>query len=677
MAHDQLDLFSEASKRIEELRRLIRKHNYKYYVEANPDISDSEYDQLMSELQELEKNNPALITPDSPTQRVGEEPLNEFETVRHEVPMLSIDNTYSEQELRQFDARIKKLLETDQVEYTAERKVDGVAVSLIYINGTLIQALTRGDGTRGDDITQNIRTIRSLELVLDHTEIPEKMILRGEVYMPRKQFDMLNTKRQEAGEPIFANPRNATAGSLKLLDSREVAQRNLDIVIYGVADAASFSCTTHHEVLTLLKSFGLKVNEPCVLCNTIDDVMQVCSQTLEERDRLAFDIDGMVVKVNRFDWQTSLGTTAKSPRWAIAYKFPAQQVTTKVHDIVIQVGRTGILTPVAYLEPVLVAGSTVSKASLYNKDEIEKKDIRINDTVLIEKGGDIIPKVVKVITAKRTGKEKKFIFPDTCPICGGKVVQLRDEVALRCENISCPAQLKRRIEHFASRDAMNIEGLGESLINQLVERKIVTNVADLYRIDVMTLSSFEKMGMKSAENIRAALQKSKQEADLSRLIHGIGIPHVGLKLSEVLASYFRSMDNLMQANQEELLAIPDIGEIVAEAITGFFKDKHNRVVIEQLRDEGLKFESQEQNNQIADNPFFNRTVIFTGSLERHTRSEASDLVKQRGGKITSSVSKSVDYVIAGNDPGSKYDKALKLGVTILSEDEFIDMLYEH
>ncbi len=675
MDDDLFDLIPIKEK-IEDIRKRIRHHDKKYYIDADPEISDYEYDSLMKELIELEEQYPGFITPDSPTQRVSGEPLVEFNTVAHEYPMLSMDNTYSEQELIDFDSRVRKILNVDKVEYTTEYKIDGVAVSLIYENKKLACALTRGDGLQGDDITRNIKTIKSLPIVvedLNFYKFPEKITLRGEAYLRKKSFLQINKERETAKLPLFANPRNAAAGSLKLLDSKEVAVRNLDLIVYGIADYDSLNETNHYDALIKLKQYGFKINDPITKCAGIKEVIETCDKVLQIRDSLPFEIDGMVIKVNNVDWQKQLGATAKVPRWAIAYKFPAQQVTTNVLDISVQVGRTGILTPVAVLKPVLVSGSVVGRASLYNKDEIENKDIRIGDTVIVEKGGEIIPKVVKVITANRDGTQIKFVFPDRCPECGSTVVQEPQEVAVRCDNISCPAQIKRRVEHFASRNAMNIEGLGESLIDRFVEKKLIADVADLYYLDYKKITSFDKMGEKSANNLRIALDLSKNN-DLSRLIHGIGIRHVGLKLAEVLAQEFGDLDSVIKAGMDDLTRLNDVGEIVAESIVGFFKHNENLEVIEKLRQAGLNFVSKRKKLPVHETPFSGKTVVLTGGLVNYTRDEASDIIKNMGGNISSAVSKSTDFVIAGKDPGSKFDKATQLGIKILSEDEFIRII---
>lgn len=678
MKDSQLDLFS-VQQRIENLRHEILYHDRKYYVDAQPEIPDAEYDRLMRELAALEQEHPEFRDPDSPTQRVSGEPLTHFKTVPHEYPMLSIDNTYSEQELREFDARIRKLLDAASIEYTAELKVDGVAISLRYENGRFVQAITRGDGVRGDDVTANVRTIKSLLMNCDDANFPATLILRGEIYLPRASFESINESRAAEELPPFANPRNAAAGTLKLLDAREVAKRNLDLLIHGVANPEVLDVTTHYDALAVLKRFGFKTNQPVFRCPGIGDVFDAIEKGNRLRAELPFDIDGMVIKVNRYDLAQRLGTTAKAPRWAIAYKYPAQQEQTRLNDIILQVGRTGILTPVAVLDPVLISGSTVSRASLYNKDEIEKKDIRIGDMVIVEKGGEIIPKVVSVVESYRDGSQKPFLFPDTCPACGGPVIQLQGEVAVRCDSIACNAQIKRRIEHFASRDAMNIEGLGVSLVDQLVDLNLVNDVADLYSLTFDKLIKLERMGEKSANNLLQALETSKQN-DLSRLIAGIGIRHVGIQLAVMLAQVYGTMDNLMNTTAEELLqkkeegSIKDIGEVVLDSIITFFAQDENRAVIEKLRAAGVNFDAKIR--QASDTAFAGKKVVITGTLEGYTRDEAADMIRNLGGTVASSVSKMTDYVLVGENPGSKYEKAKSLGITILNEDQFTAMTHE-
>ncbi len=680
MDDKQLDLFSGAQQEIERLRREIREHDKRYYIDAQPIITDQEYDHLMHSLKEMEQEHPDLITPDSPTKRVSGEPLSRFETVAHEYPMLSIENTYSEGELRDFDARIRKLLGVDSLEYTVEMKIDGVAISLVYENKQLKQAITRGDGERGDDVTANVRTIKSLLLTSDNEGFPPRLTIRGEIYLSRATFDALNEQKKEQGTSLFANPRNAAAGTLKLLDSREVAKRNLDLVVHGIATPQILKADSHSEACLSLSQLGFKVNEPIKVCKNIDEVLNEIDFFQQMRDTLPFDIDGVVIKVNRYAAADRLGVTAKAPRWAIAFKYPAEQVKTKIRDIILQVGRTGILTPVAVLEPVLISGSTVSRASLYNKDEIENKDIRIGDSVLVEKGGEIIPKVVSVVTAERNGSEEKFVFPSKCPECGGNVVQLPGEVAVRCDSLSCHAQLKRRIEHFASRDAMNIDGLGTSLIEQLVEAGMLHDVADLYTLNFSKVAQLDRMAEKSAQNLYEALAKTKNN-DLPRLIVGLGIRHVGVQLADMLADVYGNLDDLMNTTREDLLnkkeegIVKDIGDVVLESILSFFSREENHRVIEKLREAGVNF-SAHGKQDIPQNPFLNKKLVLTGTLEHYTRDEAFDIIRKMGGTVSSSVSKTTDYILAGDKPGSKLEKGRSLGIQVLTEKEFIAMINE-
>ncbi|MCD6459520.1 NAD-dependent DNA ligase LigA [bacterium] len=676
MSDGQFDIY-EIQNIIDDLRKKIRYHDKLYYQDAQPEISDFEYDKLMQRLNNLEQQYPHLITPDSPTQRVSGKPLTEFKTVQHEYPMLSIQNTYSKEELFAFYSRLKKLLPDDEISFTTELKIDGVAISLIYEKGIFTRAVTRGDGIRGDDVTANIRTIKSLVKDIKDKNVPDKMVIRGEVFLARKTFEQINKQRQEQGLQLFANPRNAAAGTLKLLDPRQAAKRRLDIIVYGID--TDLGVKTHFEALRKLKEFGFPVNEPFNLCENIEDVMVYCEEGLNIRSQLPFDIDGMVIKVNELELQKKLGSTAKSPRWIIAYKFPAEQVMTKIYDIVFQVGRTGILTPVAVLEPVIISGSTVSRASLYNKDEIENKDIRIGDYVIVEKGGEIIPKVVSVVTEKRDGSQLVFNFPKICPVCGGNIIQEQGEAALRCDSISCSAQLMRRIEHFASREAMNIDGLGESIVKQLVDKKLIGDVADLYALSAGQIANLERMGDKSASNLIKSIEKSKNN-DLPRLIFGMGIRHVGIRMAEILAKAYKSLDALMAATIDDLMdkkekgIITDVGDIVAKSIVSFFLSGKNKNVIKKLRSFGLNFKLFSKD--IEENPFFDKIVVLTGSLSVYTRGQASRLIKELGGTVGSSVTKFTHYVVAGEKAGSKLEKAKQLNIPILNEDEFLRIINE-
>lgn len=658
-------------KEVEKLRKEIHYHNYRYYVLNDPVISDYEYDQLVKRLEELERQYPELITPDSPTQRIGEEITGEFPTVEHRIPMLSLDNTYNEEEVRDFDRRVKKLLGDEPVEYVVELKIDGVAVSLRYENGKFVQGSTRGNGKIGDDITSNLKTIKTVPLVL-LTDDPDlqNIEVRGEVYMPKHEFERMNREREEEGLPLFANPRNAAAGTLKLQDPKEVAKRGLDIFVHTVAEFPE-KVKTHYEALQILKDIGFKVSPYVKLCKNIDEAIEYFNEWVDRRDSLPFEIDGMVLKVNSFDQQRRLGTTIKSPRYAIAYKFPARQATTRIKDIVLQVGRTGVVTPVAVLDPVHLSGTIVSRATLHNEDEIKRKDIRIGDWVIVEKGGEIIPKVVKVIKDKRTGEEKEFRMPEKCPVCGGKLVREEGEVAWRCINVSCPAQIKRSIQHFASRNAMDIEGLGPSLIDQLVDKGLVKDYGDLYYLDPKEVAKLERMGKKSTENLMRAIEKSKTRP-LARLIFALGIRHVGIHAAGILAERFKSIDKLKEATFEELASIEGIGPIMAKSIVNFFREKKNLEVLEKLRRAGVKMEEEEKKEGVL----AGKTFVFTGALSKYSRHEAQEKVIALGGKVSSSVSRNTDYVVVGENPGSKYEKAKKLGIKIINEEEFLKMIGE-
>jgi len=658
-------------RRVEELRGQIHYHDYKYYVENNPEISDYEYDQLMRELKELEEKYPSLRSPTSPTQRVGGEPVEGFPTVEHRLLMLSLDNTYSEEEVREFEARLHRELPGEDFEYVVELKIDGVSISLIYEDGEFTRGSTRGDGRRGDEITSNLKTIRAIPLKL-RKRVPGRLEVRGEVYMTVSGFRRVNKEREEAGETLFANPRNAAAGSLKLLDPKITSQRPLDSFIYSLTESTSVRIPpTHFESLGLLKEWGFKVNPYIKLCRNIQEVIDWCNVWERRRESLDYEVDGMVIKVNSIPQQMRLGFTSKSPRWAIAYKFPAKQATTKIRDIIVQVGRTGALTPVAILEPTPLAGTTISRATLHNEDEIRRKDVRIGDTVILEKGGDVIPQVVKVVEGKRTGKERKFSIPRRCPVCGAEVVRLEDEAVARCIGSSCPAQLKERIAHYAQRTAMDIEGLGDKLINQLVDKGLVRDVADLYKLDLDTLSSLERMGKKSAQNLLSQIERSRTQP-LSRLIFALGIRYVGARGARILSEHFSSMDELFRATQEELEAIPEIGPRTAQSIVLFFREEKNRKLLEKLRKLGVQMGKMEERREGG--PLAGKKFIFTGGLEHYSRDEARELVESLGARAVSSVSKKVDYVVAGKDPGSKYEKAKALGVRILSEEEFRELI---
>jgi len=651
----------KAKKQIEKLRDEINFHNYKYYVENNPVISDYEFDQLLKNLEKLESQFPDLVTPDSPTQRIGEKPLEGFETVEHIVPMLSLANTYTYDELRDFDERVKK--NVGSIEYVVEPKIDGAGVALLYENKVFVRGATRGDGVKGDDITQNLRTIRSIPLKLRENSL-NNIEVRGEVYMSISGFKKYNKEQVKKGELVFANPRNAAAGSLRQLDSRIVANRPLDIFIYFMS-YSDIDLKTHENALNALKKAGFRINPHIKKVKNIEEAIDYCEKLANLRENLDYEIDGAVIKVNSFEKQKILGETTKNPRWAISYKFAAKQSTTRLIDISIQVGRTGTLTPVAILEPVEVGGVTVSRATLHNFDELKRKDIRISDTVLVERSGDVIPQVVKSVKEKRAGSEKRKIIPKKCPVCGSDVSRIEGEVAVRCKNIYCPARLKWRVRYFASRDAMDIEHLGESTIDKLLDSNLIDNIADIYFLKKEDLIKLEGFKEKSAENLLDSIEKSKKQ-DLSRLIYGLGIRHVGKYAAQLLASKYNSIDKLVNATAEQLKEIHGLGDKSAESIATFFATEENISLINKLKDIGVK--TQETKKQ--DLPLQNKKFIFTGGLSTISRPKASDLVRQKGGIVAGSISKDIDFVVAGEKPGSKYDKAKKLGLNIINEEEF-------
>ena len=657
-------------KRIEKLRELIRYHEYKYYVENSPETPDFEFDALMVELQKLEKEHPELVTPDSPTQRVGGKPVEGFKVVEHRVPMQSIDNTYSVDELKEFNERVLRLLPGERVEYVVELKIDGVAVSLGYEAGVFVRGATRGDGQRGDDITENLRTIREMPLKLRSTDgVPPVLEVRGEIYLSKGEFERINNEREKEGETPFANPRNAAAGSLKLLDPRIAATRRLGLFSYGIGYTEGLELSTHEEALDFLERLSLPVNRYRKKCATIDDVIEYCLSFDKVREDLPYEIDGMVVKVNLYEHQRRLGSTAKSPRWAVAYKFAAKQAVTKLKSIVVQVGKSGTLTPVANLEPVSLAGTIVKRATLHNADEIKRKNVRIGDTVLVEKAGDIIPQVVEVLLEKRTGEEKPFRMPRSCPVCGAPVTKDLDGVYHRCHNISCPAQVKARIRHFASRDAMDIEGLGPALVEQLVDLGLVKDVSDLYKLGEDELKKLERMGATSARNLVEAIENSKTR-DLYRLIYALGILHIGVNAARVLAARFESVDALAAARAEELAAIEGIGPIVAQSVVDFFAAEHNCDIIQKLRESGVNMRGLRAPPVVREGRLAGKTFVLTGKLAGYTRNEASRLIERLGGKVASSVSSKTDFVVAGEEAGSKRERARQLGVRIIEESEF-------
>ena len=658
----------EAKKRIEELRKLIRHHDYLYYVLNKPEISDAEYDKLMRELQQLEEMYPEFITPDSPTQRVGAPPAEEFKTVAHLKPMLSLDNAFNEEEMRKFDERIKRELGKEDVIYTAEPKLDGLSVELVYENGVFVRGSTRGDGYNGEDVTENLKTIRAVPLRLREGKygIPRLLAVRGEVIMHIHDFEELNKKLIERGEEPLANPRNAAAGSLRRLDPKETAERPLDIFFYEIMVVEGLKINTQWEALEHLREWGLKTNPLVKRCKNIDEVIEYYNEMKEKREQLSYEIDGIVVKVDNLEDQEKLGIKARSPRWAIAYKFPPREKITQVMDIIVQVGRTGTLTPVALLKPVDVSGVTVSRATLHNFDYIREKDVRIGDWVKVIRAGDVIPEVVEVIKEKRTGKEKIFQMPDKCPVCGSHVV--REGAYYRCTGgLSCPAQLKRSIAHYASKGAMDIEGLGPKIVDLLVDKGLVKRISDLYKLTIPDLLRLPGFALKSAKNLIESIEKSK-ERSLDRFIYALGIPNVGEHMAKVLAERFKTLDNLMNAREIELLAIPEVGPETAKSIVDFFREPKNREEIQRLKELGVKatFEKMEKKEGILKGKVF----VFTGALKSFTREEAKRIVEELGGRAVSNVSRNVDYVVVGENPGSKYERAKQLGLKIINEEEF-------
>ncbi|MBI5755342.1 MAG: NAD-dependent DNA ligase LigA [Nitrospirae bacterium] len=662
-----------ADRRIKELREEINYHNYLYYVLDSPEISDAEYDRLMQQLAGLEKAYPPLITTDSPTQRVGAPPLEEFKSVTHTIPMLSLSNTETEEETLEFDRRIKRFLHLHEemgIEYVAETKLDGLAVEVVYEGGILTVGSTRGDGFTGEDVTLNLRTIKTipLNLIKRHEPAPERLEVRGEVFLKLRDFRELNRKREESGGQLFANPRNAAAGSLRQLNPNITAKRPLDIFFYGTGEVRGRRFETHWDVLNTLKSWGLKTNPLNRLCYGIGRVIEYYKEIGNMRDSLEYEIDGVVVKVNSLELQDRLGAVARSPRWAIAYKFEPRQGTTKILKIEAHVGRTGILTPVAIMEPVRIGGVTVSRSTLHNQDEIDRKDVRAGDWVLIQRAGDVIPEVVKVITSKRTGEEIPYRLPDRCPVCGSDA--LKEDVYYRCTGINCPAQLKERIRHFASRRAMDIEGLGEKLTEQLVDKRLVKNLSDIYYLTKGQIAALERMADKSAQNIIDAIEASKGRG-LSRVVFALGIRHVGEHTGKVLAQRFGDIERLLSAREEELLETNEIGPEIAQSVIKFFSQDDNKKEIKRLRDAGIRFPIIQT---AREGKLQGKVFVLTGTLKSWTRDEAKERIESVGGHVTSSVSENTDFVVAGEEPGSKARKAKELGVKIITEDEFLKML---
>lgn len=664
-------------RRVRELQEMLREHDYRYYVLAQPSISDYEYDQLMKELEALEERYPDLRTADSPTQRVSGQPTKEFPVVRHRRPMLSLSNTYNEGEIRDFDRRVSSLLAPGEAyQYVCELKIDGVAISLIYCDGLLHQAVTRGDGEQGDEVTNNVKTIRSVPLRLPPESALRDLEVRGEIYYPRAEFEKLNAQRVADGEAPFANPRNSAAGTLKMQDTRIVASRPLRIFCYYLDPLQhNAAITSHHEALQMLRKLRFPVNPHSRLCQNVEAVIEFWREWGEGKNNLPYDVDGIVVKVNRLDQQQRLGSTAKSPRWAIAFKFATEQAETVLEDIQWQVGRTGTVTPVAHLRPVLLLGTTVSRATLHNLDEIQRLDVRIGDHVLIEKGGEIIPKIVEVLSDRRGPQILPYQPPTHCPVCATLLVRPQDEVALVCQNVACPAQVAGRIIHYAARKALDIEGLGEKVVELLLKNHLIHDYGDLYSLKTEQIAGLERMGEKSARNLIAGIENSKKRP-LARLIFGLGIRYVGEGAAKLLANHFHSLKALSAASVEELAAIDGIGEKTAQSVRSFFSSAENRKVLEKLRAAKMPFEEAAPVSAAAAAAFAGKSFVFTGKLSYFTREAAAAAVEELGARVSSSVSAKTDFVVAGEDAGSKLSKARQLGVTVLSEDEFLRLLKE-
>ncbi|HXG32941.1 MAG TPA: NAD-dependent DNA ligase LigA [Bryobacteraceae bacterium] len=659
-------MVKDVRQEIEKLREEIRRHEYLYYVLDQPEITDAEFDRLMRRLQELEAQHPELVTPDSPTQRVGGKPREGFVTAPHSSPMLSLDNALNEAELRDFDRRVRSLLGGESYRYVAELKLDGLSLAVRYRQGVLVQALTRGDGLQGEDVTENARTIRSLPLRIE-TEL-EELEARGEVIMHRAAFERLNEEREKAGLPRFANPRNAAAGSVRVLEPAITASRRLDFYAYFLLVNGNPYYDSHWESLDALARMGFKVNPHRRLCADLEELLAFCREWEARRDELPYETDGVVAKVDSVRQQRLLGWTAKAPRWAIAYKFPARQEETVLEDIEVQVGRTGALTPVARLRPVTIGGVTVSRATLHNEDEIERLGVQIGDTVLVERSGDVIPKVVRVV---RPGENRRpFRMPDTCPVCGGKVVRQEGEAASRCINTNCPARLKESIRHFAARGVMDIDGLGEALVDQLVDRGLVKSIADLYELKLEQLVELERMGEKSASKILANIERSR-EKPLARVLWGLGIPFVGERTAQILADTFGSLDRIAEADEETLQQAEEVGPKVARSIYQFFREPHNRELVERLRKVGLRFEQEVMKKEGG--PLAGLTFVLTGTLPHLTREEAKARIEAAGGKVAGSVSRKTSYVVAGAEAGSKLEKARELGIPVIDEAKLLEM----
>ena len=660
----------EAKERIKELRATLEYHAKKYYDEDKPEITDYEYDMMMNELKSLEKQFPELIDKESLTQKVGGHVKEGFKQVEHEVPLQSLQDVFSYDELRDFDDRVKKQLHDGgaNLKYVVETKIDGLSMAIEYKDGKFVRAATRGNGLIGEDVSANALTIKSIPKELKE---PINIIVRGEVFIGSKEFEKLNEEREVLGQSLFANARNAAAGSLRQLDSKITKTRPLDIFIFNVQKLENNPFNSHYEQLNYLDKLGFNINPVRILCNNIDEAIDAITKIGEDRENLSFGIDGAVIKVDNLDYREELGTTFKTPRWAIAYKYPPEQKETLLKDIICQVGRTGAITPMAILEPVKVAGSTISKTTLHNEDFIKEKDLKIGDRVIIQKAGDVIPEVVEAVKSKRTGEEKEFIMPKVCPVCGAPTIREDGEAVTRCTGIECSAKALRNIVHFASKEGMEIDGLGYSIIEQLLDKKLINNIADIYSLKLEDVASLKKNGKKFAQNLIDAIEKSKSN-DLFKLITGLGIRHIGAKSAKNLARKFRTMDNLMNASIEELSVQNDVGEITAKSIYEFFREEQSIDLINKLKLAGVNMESLEEEN--TDNRFEGKTFVLTGALSKYSRDEASDIIEKLGGKTSGSVSKKTSYVLAGEDAGSKLTKAQNLGVTVITEEEFEEMI---
>ncbi|MEX2425683.1 MAG: NAD-dependent DNA ligase LigA [Thermomicrobiaceae bacterium] len=667
----------DVTARIDELRELLNRHNHAYYVLDAPTVSDAEYDDLMNELRQLETENPELITPDSPTQRVGAEPSSAFGTVQHEIPMLSLSNVYNYDELAEWVARVHRLAGSEDLEFATEPKIDGSAVSIIYRDGKLERGATRGDGVTGEDVTSNIKTIRNVPLRISPSDtatlIPPVLEVRGEIYMRRSEFANLNQRRAEAGEALFANPRNAAAGSLRQLDPKLTADRPLRLYAYGIGLLHGDVPENHSEQVGLLRNLGFPVTDNARVCRTVDELWEQCQSWLSTRDDLDYEIDGVVIKLNDINLQNELGAVSREPRWATAYKFPAIQKTTIISDIEINVGRTGSLNPVAILEPVEIGGVTVRRATLHNEDEIERLGVMIGDAVVVERAGDVIPKIISVIEDRRDGSEKPFSMPDNCPVCGAQAVRLEGEVARECVNVSCPARVREQVRHFVSRGSMDIEGFGSKIAVLFVDLGLIRDFADIYDLAWQKVAELEGFGEKRIENLRRSIELSKSQP-LSRLINALGIRHIGERNARSLAHHFRSMDRLLQADQNELESIPGIGNVVAEAVYDFVQEPRNRELIARLEKMGLRMDEGNIDSPISSGKLSGKTVVLTGRMESLSRSEAQELLERAGAQVTSSVSRKTDYVAVGADPGSKAERARELDVPVLTEEDLVNLL---